>query len=219
MWYSFTKTSLRKNNLRIDLRVYPGAEEVPLTDLEMPSKLKSLLSSAIIKGLDIVGIVSRFGVQLGQTAEVIAKKQHIDLKVIPGQDYFSQDRFKAVFYNLKQDMPPNLPIQQAIQNCKQQGGKVMLYDMTKRQAQAVADWKGTPYEPSIVEIYNAHSKAYKDLDVDYPRVISSAARSGNELETIPVYSELSRKQLVDLGFLGQDEGSEYVPGYLGGKNG
>ena len=219
MWYSYFKTALRKNNLRVDLRVYPGKEEQPLTALEEPSKLKSLVSSAIIKGLDVIGIVSRFGIELGQKAEQIARVQQIDLKVIPGQDYFSQDRVHAVFYKIKQNIPQGLPIQKAIEMCKNQGGKVMFYDLTKRQAKAIQAWKGTIYAPNVVEIYNAASKGYKDLDIDYFRVISTAARTANELESIPVFSELSRKQLIDLGFVDENEGTEYVPGYLGGANG
>ena len=219
MWYSYFKTALRKSNLRVDLRVYPGDEEVQLTEMELPSKLKSLVSSSIIKGLDIVGIVSRFGIGLGMKAQQIANDQHIDIKVIPGQDYYSIDKFHAVFYKIKQNVPVGLPIQKAIENCKNQSGKVMLYDLTKRQAKIIKNWKGTIYAPNIVEIYNPKSKGYKDLSVDYFKVISTAARTGSELESIPVYSELTRKQLIDLGFLNDEEGTDYTPGYLGGNNG
>jgi len=223
VWYSgFLKTALRKHNLRMDLRVYLGDELEPANQSEIQSKIKSILSSAIVKGLDVIGIVSRFGVQTGYIAKKQAESTAIDLKVIPGQDYLSSDGVKAVFYNIQQNIKPGLNIQQAIQLCKKQNGKVMLYDLSKSQARSVAGWQSTPYEPDFIEIYNAHSKAYKDLDVDYPRVISSAARSGSELEDIPVYTEISRNKLVNFGLIGEEEGADYVPKYLEkieGKNG
>lgn len=215
MWYSgFLKTALRKHNLRVDLRVYLGDEEQPSTQSEIESKIKSILSSAIIKGLDMIGIVSRFGIGPGLVAKQQAENSKIDLKVIPGQDYTSTEGFHAVFYNLKQDIPQGLGIQQAILKAKEQGGKVLLYDVHKAHARAAASWQSTKYEPDFIEIYNARSKAYKDLDIDYPRLISSAARSASELENIPVYTEVSRKRLVDFGLLGDEEGENYTPGYL-----
>ena len=215
MWYTqFLKTSLRKHNLRVDLRVYPGDELEPSSPQDLEQKLKSILSSAIIKGLDVIGIVSKYGIQAGQIAKQQSETNRIDLKVIPGQDYFSSDRVHAVFFGIQQDIQPGLPIQNAIVLCKKQRGKVMLYDLSKSQARAISNWQSTQYEPDLIEIYNAHSKAYKDLDIDYPRVICSAARSGSELEKIPVYSEIPRNKLQDYGFLSKDEGSDYTPGYL-----
>ncbi len=219
MWYDLLKTALRKHNLRVDLRVYLGEELKPSTVSEAESKIKSILSSSIIKGLDIVGVVSRFGVEPGIMAAQQAKQNNIDVKVIPGQDYYSADKIKAVFYNIKANIPAGLPIKEAIMQAKKQNGKVLLYDLSRRSVRAIADWKSTAYEPDFVEIYNAKSKGYHDMDVDYPRVISSAAKSGAELEKIPVYTEMGRNQLVDFGFLQEDEGEEFTPGYLIPKEG
>jgi len=127
--------------------------------------------------------------------------------------------FILYFFNIKQNIPPGLPIKEAIIQAKKQNGKVLLYDLSRRAVRAIADWKSTSYEPDFVEIYNAKSKGYHDVDVDYPRVISSAAKSGAELEKIPVYTEMSRKQLVDFGFLQENEGEEFTPGYLLPKKG
>jgi predicted metal-dependent phosphoesterase TrpH len=215
VWFnSFIKEALRKHNLRVDLRVYPGEEISPPTQQELPSKLKSLMTSAIVKGLDVLGVVSKYGTAIGKQAQQIAKNNQLDIKVIAGQDYISSDGVKAVFYNLTQDISESLPIQEAIKKVKEQKGKVMLYDLSRSVAKSISSWQSTPYEPDLVEIYNAHSKAYKDLDIDYPRVISSAARSGSELENTPVYSELPRKRLEGFGLLDEAEGIEYTPGYL-----
>lgn len=215
MWYSqYIKTALRKHNLRVDLRIYPGDEEQPLTEQEAATKLKSILSSAIVKGLDVVGLVSRFGVEAGNYAKQIAEQTGIDLKVIPGQDYLTLDKYKVVLFLLQTSMQPGLSLQQVVHATRQQGGKIMLYDVSKSHAKIINSLKETEYAPDFVEIYNGVTKAYKDLDLDYPRVICSAARSGSELEKIPIFSEISRKQFEEMGFLQKGEGSDYLPGYL-----
>ena len=215
MWYSkFLKTSLRKHNLRVDLRVYAGDETEAHNEQDIQAKIKSILTSSIIKGLDMIGLVSVFGIGVGQIGQRLAVENQIDMKVIPGQDYTSADGVHVVFLNIQQDIKPGLNIQQAIVECHKQNGKAMLYDLSRSQARAIAGWQSTDYAPDMVEIYNAHSKAYKDLDIDYPRFVSTAARSGSELEDLPVFTECPRKHMQDYGFLAQDEGSEYVPGYL-----
>lgn len=213
MWYSYLKTALRKHNLRVDLRVYAGDEE-QFSEADLSPKVKSMLSSAIVKGLDIIGLVSRFGIDTGNLAKQMAEESKIDIKVIPGQDYISSDGIKAVFYNLRQSIPLNLPIAEAITQSKKQNGKIMLYDLSKSQSKYSEKLAGTQYAPDLVEIYNSHTAAYKDMHTEYPTVICSAARSGSDLENTPVYTEMSRKRLEDLGFLAPEEGSEYVPGYL-----
>lgn len=215
MWYPKTVTSLRKHNLRADFRVYIGEELQPPNSTEIQSKIKSIVSAAIIKGLDIIGVVSRFGIEVGRLAEAQVKQNNVDLKVMPGQDYVSADKYKAVFYNIQQNIPTGKTIEQAITEAKRQGAKVLLYDLSKKQSKIISDWKGTVLEPDFVEIYNAHSQAYHDADIDYPRVISSAARSASELEKTRVYTEISRKNLVRFDLIHEDEGVNYVPGYLG----
>ena len=217
MWYSkFLKTSLRKHNLRVDLRVYLG-DELEQTDArDIQGKSKSILSSAIVKGLDIIGIVSRFGIEVGHLVKQQAENNRIDLKVIPGQDYKSSDGVSVVFFGVQQNIQPGMTLQAAIKQCHGMGGRAMVYDLSKSVSRAISGWKGTDSAPDLVEIYNAHSKAFKDFNVDYPRVISSAARSGTELENIPVYSEIPRRQFQELGFLAEEEGSDYAPRYLEG---
>jgi hypothetical protein len=217
VWYTtFIKEALRKHNLRIDFRVYPGEEESFLTDEQITPILKSLLSSAIIKGLDIIAIVSKFGMHYGKLADQISKNSGMDIKVIPGEDYYSSDKFQAVFFNLQQDIPKNLPIDKAISQVKQQGGKVMIYNCTRSQAKLINKWKGTSLQPDFVEVYNSKYKAFRDLDIDasYPLVISSSSRTANELEKAPVYTELSRKQLIEIGILQESEGVDFKPKYL-----
>lgn len=217
MWYTtLIKEALRKHNLRIDFRVYPGNEESQLTDDQITPVIKSLLSSAIIKGLDVICIVSKFGIHYGLLATQIAKNSGMDIKVLSGEDYYSSDKFQAVFFNIKQDVPKNLSIEEAIKQTKQQGGKVMIYNCTRSQAKAINKWKDTALMPDFVEVYNSKYKSFRDLDIDadYPLVISSASRSGSELEGAPVYTELSRKQLIEIGIMQEEEGVDFLPKYL-----
>lgn len=217
MWYSnFSKTALRKHNLRVDFRVYAGDEEKPPVRQELESKLKSILSSAIIKGLDIIGIVSKYGIEAGELAKQIAKSNGIDLKILSGQDYVSKENVKAVFFELKNNIPSGLPLKEAILQTKKLGGKCMVYDLSKRNSKIINTWKGHDYCPEFVEIFNAHSKAYKDLNIDLAKVVSSASRSGTDLENTPIYTEISRKYLSKIGLISEDEGINFTPEYLKG---
>ena len=115
MWYTkFLKTALRKHNHRVDFRVYLGSEEKQQSLSEYESQIKSLLSTSIIKGLDIIGLVSRFGIELGQLAQKQAQSLGVDLKIIPGQDYVSSEGVKVVFFNLKKNITPGLSIQEVV---------------------------------------------------------------------------------------------------------
>ena len=220
MWYSLFKAALRKQNLRADFRVYAGEEQTQPVESDLAPRLKSILSSAIIKGLDVVGIVSKYGIEAGNMARSLSEKNNIDVKVIPGQDYKSSDNFTAVFFNIQQNVPQGLDIISAVKQCKSQKGQVMLYNLTKTQNNFIEKSLSSELLPDLVEIYNSHSKAYKDLTVTNHKVMSSAARSSSELEASPIYTEIQRKTLEEIGMLAQQEGIEYTPGYLtGGVNG
>lgn len=220
MWYSLFKAALRKHNLRADFRVYAGEEQTQPVESDLAPRLKSILSSAIIKGLDVIGIVSKFGIEIGNIARDLSEKNNIDVKVIPGQDYKSSDNYTAIFFNLQTNVPTGLDIISAIKQCKQQKGQVMLYNLTKTQNTFIEKTLSNDLLPDLVEIYNSHSKAYKDLTVTNHKVMSSAARSSNELEASPIYTEIPRKTLEDIGMIMSNEGVEYTPGYLrGGENG
>ena len=89
-----------------------------------------------------------------------------------------------------------------------------MYDLHKRQAQIIANWQSTKYEPDLVEIFNAKSNVYHDMFIEYPKVISSAATSGSDLEHSGLYTEISRKKMQDLGLIAEGEGENFTPSYL-----
>lgn len=219
MWYSFfKKQALRKNNLRVDLRVYGSTEEAPLDDMNMQQRAKSLISSAIIKGLDVIGIVSKFGIKFGQIANSIATSNKVDLKVIPGLDYKTTDNYHLILFNLQKNIQPGKDYLSVVKEVKQNKGIIMAYNLTKSQSKKLNDYNNTEFKPDCVEIYNAYTKVFKDLKTDYPTFMNSCARSGSELEKTSLWTEVERNKMAEIGFLQPEEGTDYIPEYLRGIN-
>jgi hypothetical protein len=200
--------------MRVDLRVYPGDMSQVANTNDVSSVLKSMLTSAIIKGLDMVGIVAPNSPQVGWQATQIAKQSGLDIYVAPGEDYTCADKFHIVVYNLKEPMHLNLPIDKAIQFAHDRGGWVMAINVTKRQAQHLNKMKGSIYAPDAIEIYNDVSGGYMDVEVEYPRFVSSASDTPNALETSKTYTLIHRKDMEATGLLPEGEGTEFVPQYL-----
>jgi len=215
-WYRppIIRTSLRKHQMRVDLRVYPGDLTKMTSANDINSALKSMLTSAIIKGLDMVGIVAPNSPQPGWQAIQIAKESGLDIYVAPGEDYVCGDKFHIVVYNLKEPMHLNLPIDKAIKFAHDRGGWVMAINVTKRQGQQLNNLKGTISAPDAVEIYNDVSGGYMDVDVEYPRFVSSASDSPNVLEKSRTYTLIHRNDMEATGLLPEGEGTEFIPKYL-----
>lgn len=214
-WYrpNNNKYALRKHMLRVDLRVYPG-DISQANPNDTQSILKSMLTSAIIKGLDVVGIVSTSTPMIGWQAQQTAKESHLDIFVIPGEEYKCADKFQLVVYNLKEPMHLNLPVDKAIKFAHDRGGWVMAINVTKRQAQHLNKMKDTIYAPDAIEIYNDVSGGYMDVDVEYHRFVSSASSSPVMLEKSKTYTLIHRNDMESLGLLPEGEGSNYIPQYL-----
>lgn len=213
MWY---KIALRKNVMRADLHVHPGEAEDFNTPNAMDNAIKSMLTSAISKGLDIIGIVSYNGPQIGNRAQQIAQDNHLDLYVAAGEEYTTSDKFKFVIFNLKQPVQPNLTSDQAIKFAHQNNGFVLAISLTRRQMQHLRKIKGAPEAPDAVEIYNASLGAYHDTNIDYPKFVSSGAKSTTQLDNVNVFTLIDRKDLEAMNVLPIGFGAEYTPRYLGG---
>lgn len=215
-WYKpdIIRTSLRKHQMRVDLRVYPGDMTKMVNPNDQVSALKSMLTSAIIKGLDMVGIVSPSSPLTGWEASRIAKESGLDIYVAAGEDYICSDKFHLVVYNLKESMHLNLDVDKAIKYAHDRGGWVMAINVTKRQAQHLNKNKNTILAPDAIEIYNDVSGGYMDVDVEYPRFVSSASDSPNALEKSKTYTLIHRRDMEATGLLPEGEGSEFIPQYL-----
>ncbi len=220
-WYTSSKlcTALRKHVLRVDLCIYISEEEAFTNVNYLNSTIKSILTASIIKGLDVVGIITRDTPSVGWKAVQMAKEQQMDLVVVPGQLYICKDKEQLYIYKLKKPMPLNLSLNDACNYAHSQGGFVIISNVTKRQVQLLDKLQGSNYAPDAVEIFNAKVGGYKDHNIDYPKVISSGATSATDLENINVFTLIDRKDAEEMKLLEKDEGIDYKPKYLKPKSG
>lgn len=217
-WYRTSKKTfaLRKHVMRVDLHVHAG-DIADFTDEQIRNQaIKSILSAAVIQGLDLIGIVSHDGPQMGNLAVQISKKEQYDLFVLAGHEYVTADKFRLIGYNIQQPIPANLSYEQAAKWVHDNKGYVMVIDVSRRQAQTINKVKGTISAPDAIELYNTAVGSYSDLDIDseYTTFINSAAKSASNLENTNVFTLINRKDLENSGLLPKDEGMDYVPKYL-----
>lgn len=216
-WYTHARTvlALRKHNLRADLRVYGTDENSdPNNHDEITGRVKGILTSALLQGLDIIGIVTPFGPIAGWLAQQVVVQDDLDIWVIPGEEYLTSDKYKLFVYMLRDPIPPNLTYVQVSELVKRHRGLIMVSELTRRQAQQINKMIGHSHAPDLVEIYNAATGAFQDVDVDLPKVVSSASRNATDLETTNVFTLIPRKDAEALGLLPEDHGKNYVPDYL-----
>ena len=216
-WYKLGKTitALRKNMMRVDLHIHIGDEgDYPDPQIQ-ESAITSILSACIIKGLDIVGLVSHGSPKIGQEGIRIAKEQGIDLFVLAGEEYLCTDKFRIIVFNLPGSLPPNMDYATAAKYIHDNNGIFIVIDITKRQAQVLNKTLGTPQQPDGVEVYNAATGWFMDVDVNqFFEFMGSAAKNAKMLEETNVYTLASRKELEKMGFIPEGFGREYTPKYL-----
>lgn len=215
-WYKTSKicTALRKHVLRVDLCLFIDDEEAFSSQSYLESTIKSILTASIIKGLDIVGILTRQTPAIGWQAVQMAKSQKMDLVVLPGQVYTCQDKEELYIFKLPKPLKPNLPLNQACFEAHKLGGFVVMTNVTKRQNQLLDKLQGSQNAPDAIEIFNEKVGGYRDLNIDYPKFISSGATSANELEISNVFTLLDRKKAEDMKLILPSEGIDYTPRYL-----
>ena len=220
-WYKTAKecVAIRKNVLRVDLCIFIDKEEQFANEDYLNSTIKSLLTSAIINGLDIVGILSADDPGVGLKAQKMSFEQKMDVVVIPGQTYVCRDNESLYIYKLTKPLPKNLTIDKACEFAHKQGGFVLAANVTKAIGQKINRLQGSLFAPDGVEIFNAKVAGYRDIDIDFPRFISSGATSANELEENNVFTLLERKKAVEMGFIQEEQGVDYTPKYLQPKTG
>ena len=220
-WYKTAKecVAIRKNVLRVDLCIFIDKEEQFANEDYLNSTIKSLLTSAIINGLDIVGILSADDPSVGLKAQKMSIDQKMDVVVVPGQTYICRDNESLYIYKLTKPLPKNLTIDKACEFAHKQGGFVLAANVTKAIGQKINRLQGSLFAPDGVEIFNAKVGGYRDIDIDFPRFISSGATSANELEENNVFTLLERKKAVEMGFIQEEQGVDYTPKYLQPKTG
>lgn len=219
-WYKASKecTALRKHVLRADLCVFIDEETAFGNVNYLNSTIKSILSSAIIKGLDIIGILTAGTPAVGWRAQQMALQQQMDIVVVPGQTYLCRDKEELYIYKLRKPLPEGMSLNEACIYAHKQGGIVIASNVGKRQAQELDKLQGSDSAPDAVEIFNAKVGGYRDLNIDYQKFVSSGATSATDLETTNVFTFVERKIAEDMGLLQKEEGIDYLPKYLEPQN-
>jgi hypothetical protein len=80
--------------------------------------------------------------------------------------------------------------------------------------QALNKLQGSKFAPDGVEIFNAKSGGYRDIDIDFPRFVNSGSTSAADLDDSNVFSLLPRKTAQEMGLIQGDQGVDYIPKYL-----
>jgi hypothetical protein len=215
-WYHIAKecTALRKNVLRIDLCIFIDEEKAFSNEDYLNSTIKSILTSAIINGLDIVGILSPRSPAVGLRAKQMAIEQQMDINVVPGQTYICTGKEELYIYNLAKPVPANLSIDKACGYVHDNNGFVLATNVNSKLGQVLSKLQGSKFAPDGVEIFNAKSGGNRDIDIDFPRFVNSGSTSAADLDDSNVFSLLPRKTAQEMGLIQGDQGIDYTPKYL-----
>ena len=217
-WYSTTKEvlALRKHMMRVDLRIYAGDPTQFSNQNDAMLQTKSMLTAAIIKGFDVIGIVAPSTPSLGWQARKISQESQMDIWVVPGEEYLCSDNVLLFVYLLQDSMPPKLRFDQAIAHAHKNNGFVMAANLSKRHAQQTTSAAGTVTAPDAVELFCAASGSYQDnkIDASYICFITSGSKSVNDIEKSSAFTLINRKELESLGLLPEGQGDNYIPPYL-----
>ena len=194
--------------------VFIDKEEAFSNEDYLNSTIKSILTSAIINGLDIVGILSPDAPYVGLKAKQMAQQQQMDLVVVSGQTYKCSGKEELYIYNLLKPVPMNLSIDKACGHVHDNNGFVLATNVNSKLAITLNRLQGSKFAPDGVEIFNAKSGGYRDVDIDFPRFVNSGSTSANELDDSNVFTLMQRKTAQEMGFLQGDEGVDFTPKYL-----
>ena len=194
--------------------IFIDKEEAFSNEDYLNSTIKSILTSAIINGLDIVGVLSPDTPNVGLRAKQMAQQQQMDIVVAPGQTYICSGKEELYIYNLIKPLPRNLSIDKACGYVHDNNGFVLATNVNSKLAQTLNRLQGSKYAPDGVEIFNAKSGGYRDVDIDFPRFVNSGATSANDLDDSNVFTLMQRKTAQEMGFIQGDEGVDYTPKYL-----
>ena len=178
-WYGIARecVSLRKHVLRVDPCVFIDEEATFTNRNVLESTVKSILTAAIIKGLDVIGILSKNSSNVGWLAWQMAKQQQMDIAVLPGQTYLCTTKEELYIYKLKKPLKPGYDLGNACNEAHKLGGFVIATNLSKQKVIDLDKLQGSSYAPDAVEIYNEKAGGFQDLNVDFPKFVSSASTS------------------------------------------
>lgn len=229
-WYNRARAAvrhvfaLRKHNLNADLHIHclenpeAGTEGDPN---QQAIYMRSICGSAVMKGLDIIGIVSHVSFEPGNICQQIIGQHDYDLHVMAGVEAKSAEGIATIVYDA-QTIPQNgEQIEQICQRAHQEGGTVMVIQPSKRNMQHLNKIAGRPTAPDFIEMYNDMAKGgyvhtFVDIDAapEYHLVVNSAAKNPQELDRSVMMTRIPRDFLTEKGILVEDQGVNYTPPYL-----
>jgi hypothetical protein len=143
----------------------------------------------------------------------------MDIAVLPGQVYKCVTGEILYVYKMKQQVKPGLDLPKACAYAHKLGGYVIATGLTKKKVAQLDKLQGSAFAPDAVEIYNQKNGGYRDLNIDFPKFITSASTSANELEQSNAFSLVDRKEAEKLGILAPNQGIDFEPKYLKPKTG
>lgn len=232
-WYRSSnknkRFALRKHNLNVDLHIHAmedpetGAMSDPATQR---MHLQSICGSAILKGLDVIGIVSHNSFEPGNICKQIIQEKGYDLICLSGIEVTSAEGVNLVVFN-SQTPPKNGDGFEAIcQSAHSEGGVVLAIQPNKRNMQKMNKIVNQPTAPDFIEIFNditkgGYTNSFIDAspDPEFQLTMNSASRNASELDTSVMMTSIPRDFLVDKGVIFDEQGVDYVPPYLQGIEG
>ncbi len=232
-WYreakEWQRRALRKHNLNADLHIHAMEDPntgVDVDDVSQRTNLQSICASAVLKGLDVIGIVSHNSFAPGNLCKQIIQEKAYDLTCLAGVETKSAEGTSVVVFDTQTIPQAGTPLETICQNAHQEGGTVMAIQPNKRTMQQLNKIVGTPAAPDFIEIFNditrgGYSNAFIDIgpDPEYQLTMDSAARTSAELDKSVMMTRIPRDYLVERGVIGEEQGVDYVPPYLRGIEG
>ena len=229
-WYNRARAAarhvyaLRKHNLNVDFHIYCLGNPETGVDADpnmQATYMRSICGSAVLKGLDVVGIVSRASFEPGYICQHVIGQHDYDLHVMAGVEIKTMEGINTIVYDA-QTVPQNGEgVEQVCQRAHQEGGTVMVIQPSKRNMQLLNKIAGQPTAPDFIEMFNDMSKGgyiHTFIDVEaapeYQLVVNSAANNPQELDRSVMMTRISRDRLTEKGILIEDQGVDYTPPYL-----
>lgn len=228
-WYRIAKReilALRKNDLNADLHIH--TYEDPSTGQEgdvvtQRMHLQSVCASAILKGIDIIGIVSHTSFQPGLICRQIIQEKGYDLACLAGVEIATAEGMNMIVFNA-QTVPWNGDgFENICQRAHAEGGSILAIQPNKSNMKKMNKIVGQPTAPDFIEIFNditggGYSNAFIDIGPapGFQLLMNSASKNASDLDKSVMITKIPRKFLVDRGIVAEDEGIDYVPPYLQG---
>lgn len=225
-WYSsyMNRTALRKHSLNVDLHIHaledPNSGQDAVGDAQY-RHLLDILGSAVLKGLDVIGIVSRHSFEPGNMCKQIITEKNYDMVALAGVEVETIEDMQIVVYDSKVLPQPDVSTEQICRLAHRNGGVVMAIQPSRRNIQRLNKFVGTNAAPDFIEIFNdvtqgGYSKSFVDTNPDphFQLTMNSAARNAKDLDKSVMVSRIPRKFLVSIGAITEDEGTNFTPNFL-----